>query len=682
MFSNPEKTSFFEEKDNQKKELLLEHLRSNIIGDFFFFRTPFGSKPLIYADYVASGRSVTFIEDYISNNVLPYYANTHTYTSYVGSNTGALREEARHLIKSQINGSNEDVLLFVGSGSTGAVNKLVTILKTSNWGARHSNYGQNSNNKITCLSCSHTFETDGTYLKHQEVAHPEAPLASPELPEKPVVFLSIYEHHSNILPWREADAEVIFINDDENGMLDLSQLKSELAKHKDRKMKIGSFSACSNVNGTLTDVKKVTNILKKNSALAFFDYAAGAPYLVIDMNPKGAAAIDGIFFSGHKLIGGPGTPGVLCVKRHLLGNAVPTQSGGGTVFFVTNESHIYLENPEEKEEAGTPEIVGSIRLGLVFELKSRIGASFIMKTELRHFKKMNKKLASIPNLVLLGNSNAVRLPIFSFLIKHEDKFLHYGFVSALLNDLFGIETRGGCACAGPYSLRLLGITNEKANLYKNARLEGYELFIPGFTRLSINYFFSKETIEYIYRAVEFIAKHGVWFLPFYKFDLRKKIAVHVKSKFDLKSNYSLKNLNLKNESLGAEHAQKKADPAQLREFIRIAYSTLDNVKSTYPYHELAKEFELSEEIEGLRWFMWPSEATSWVHANREVKASSRRYVKGHDKNASCEPIAVRLPAIKSGSSKNLAGTVSPKSMQISEKTIAQISRRRVIKDKY
>ena len=591
------------------KEEMLENLRQSIIGDFNLFHTPFGMKPLVYADYVASARGVDFVEKYMVNLILPYYANTHTYTSYVGAQTGSLREEARHIIKSCLNGTVEDVVLFVGSGSTGAINKMVKILKDSYWGSINGFYGQAENGKFPCLACGELFETDGPFKRHVSQKHIQN--SSNLEDERPVVFVTVYEHHSNILPWREAGADVVIIQDNEVGMLDLDHLKKELKNYASRKHKIGSFSACSNVTGIVTDVIAVADIMKEHGGLVFFDYAGGAPYLVMDVNPKGHSPVDGIFISGHKFIGGPGTPGILCAKRRLLGNSVPTNSGGGTVFLVTKHRHLYVENPEEKEEGGTPDIMGSIRLGLVMHLKDTIGDKFIQDIEFKHYKKTVKRLIEIPNFLLLGNTKAKRIPIFSFMVKHEDKFFHFGYISALLNDLFGVETRGGCACAAPYAHHLMNFPNDIVEQYNDAKIDGNELFTPGFSRLSINYFFCDYTIDYIVESLRFVCKNAIWFLPLYKFVLGQKTPIFVNSENASKKLFSLKKLHIRYQKIS--QIQKKVNPEDLKVYLKIAQRLLDKIKTkVITKEELRKEFDFTDEIEKLRWFVLPSEASQWA----------------------------------------------------------------------
>jgi selenocysteine lyase/cysteine desulfurase len=302
-----------------------------------------------YADYTASGRSIDFIEDFIRDEVMPLYANTHTETSTTGLQTTRFREDAHRTILESLNGSDEDVAIFCGSGSTAAVNKLIDIL----------------NIRLPA-------DLDDRYDLSSRI--PEH--------ERPVVFIGPYEHHSNELPWRETIADVVVIDEDPDGRIDEAHLERELVAAKDRRLKIGSFSAASNVTGIVSDTEALTTLLHHHDALAFWDFAAAAPYVQIAMNPSTAgadrgSAKDAIFISPHKFVGGPGTPGVLIVKRRLVANRVPTVPGGGTVSYVSAEDHSYIDDPVVREEGGTPAIIESIRAGLVFKLKTAVGEDTI-----------------------------------------------------------------------------------------------------------------------------------------------------------------------------------------------------------------------------------------------------------------------------------------------------------------
>jgi len=443
-----------------------DKINQAIIGSNTTISTPFGTKPLIYADYTASGRSLDFIENFIRQQVLPYYSNTHSETSMTGAQTNHFREQARETIRQCINASTNDKIIFCGSGATSAINKIIDIMQL-----RHHKSGAT----------------------------------------RPVVFIGPYEHHSNELPWRECDIDLVVIPETATGEIDLSALEAELRKFENRELKIGSFSAASNVTGLLTDVSAVASVLRKAGAFTFWDYAAAAPYVPIDASDK-----DAIFISPHKFPGGPGTPGVLVAKSHLFVNSTPVTVGGGTVLYVSPENHLYLEEPELREEGGTPAIVEAIRAGLVFDLQRKVGPSRIRDIELQHSEEIIERLGSIPNLELLGSLDNERLPIISFRIRAGSRYLHYGFVTALLNDLFGIQARGGCSCAGPYAHSLLKLDLDTSRDICRLVESGHGIYRPGWTRFSVNYFTPHEEIEYILSAIELIAEHGHKMLNQYK----------------------------------------------------------------------------------------------------------------------------------------------------------------------
>ena len=334
------------------------------------------------------------------------------------------------------------------------------------------------------------------------------------------MFVGPFEHHSNELPWRESVADVVRIPQDRNGHVDLVALEAALRAYAHRPLKIGSFSAASNVTGIVTDVGSVATLLHAHGALSFWDYAAAAPYVDIAAGRgDDPTRIDAAFLSPHKFVGGPGTPGVLIVRRELVTNRVPTVPGGGTVAYVNPEEQVYLEDPVAREEGGTPDIVGAIRAGLVFQLKQAVGTEAIRSAEESFLRRAIASWSAWPALDVLGNLDAERLSIVSFVIRRPGgRYLHHNFVVSLLNDLFGIQSRGGCSCAGPYGHRLLGIDIERSHEFEREIALGCEGIKPGWVRVSFNYFISEAVFDFIVRAVLFVATHGARFLTDYRFD--------------------------------------------------------------------------------------------------------------------------------------------------------------------
>jgi selenocysteine lyase/cysteine desulfurase len=546
---------------------LIDTIRESVIGARTPITTPFGEKPLVYADYTASGRALTFIEDYIRQQVLPYYANTHTETSYTGAQTTAFREQAREEIRRAVNGRMQDKVIFCGPGATAAINKLIDIL--------------------------------GMRLPHDLAERYDLESCIPA-DERPVVFIGPYEHHSNELPWRESIADVEAIPLTASGQICVRTLEEKLQQYADRPMKIGSFSAGSNVTGIKSDVPGVSAVLKRHGALVFWDYAAAAPYVGIDIN--GATPLDAVFISPHKFVGGPGTPGILVAKESIMNNSVPAVVGGGTVAYVTPLDHLYIEDHERREEGGTPAIVESIRAGLVFKLQQEVGTEVIERREAEFVHRAAKIFGEHPNLEIMGNPDAPRLSIMSLRFKHGDKDLHYGFVVSLLNDLFGIQVRGGCSCAGPYGHTLLGMDMEYSRAIEAEIRSGAMILRPGWVRLNFNYFIDEAEFEYLVRAITLVAEHGWRLLPFYHFDTSAGVWRYLDNKA---ADYN----SLDALSFAAYCQGDSSEPARkigLQGHLAAAEKTLLDAQ----HRDGTSNLVLSDKAEHLRWFVLPQEVAA------------------------------------------------------------------------
>ncbi|KAL3309262.1 hypothetical protein Ciccas_012192, partial [Cichlidogyrus casuarinus] len=518
----------------------------------------------------------------------------------------------REIVRKSVNASSEDVVIFQSSGTTGAIHKLIHNLS---------------------------------------------------LDKAPIVLVGPYEHHSNLLPWRHLAHRYSRLETDENGTVCLQSLKNTLEREspyaisEDRKLVV-CIAAASNITGILSNVDQISALVHRYNGLVFWDYATAAPYVPIDMNPRVAGPDkdhvykDAVYFSMHKFLGGPQTPGVLIAKKAIFasGETYPDCTGGGTVHFVNKENQKYSKDVETREEGGTPGIIESIRAGMVMQLRQSISPEYIFQKEQGIVRRAWNRLSSCQNLIVLGGSKAERLPVFSIIIRHkmlfveEGKgsisensnkaekatqnvlFLHHNFVVAILNDLFGIQCRGGCACAGPYAMDLLGISDSLAKVYENVVIrvgldlttEVKDLLKPGFARFNLAYFSTEAEQEFVLNAICFVAAHGWKFLPFYQFDIHTGEWRHR----DMTKNNDLKRLSDISYNTGVmswrrPHTNSKGPvPDSYEACLKTAMKLAETAKSYVMQVGVNKiKDSLSNEsfdhtMDRVRWFLLPSEAAA------------------------------------------------------------------------
>ena len=491
----------------------IHRIREQIIGSNTWFQTPYGQRRMTYADYTASGRNLAFIESYLMK-LEESYANTHTEDNYSGHQMTLLYHEAKARIRTLLGGDQDYSIIFTGSGATGAIHKLTQIL-----GIYEAPATKARCNKI-CDDLSEASDENKKVIDE---------LKNENNKRRPVVFTTAYEHHSNVLTWREGDCEVHEIDLDAEGTLDLEDLRKQVSdpKYKNR-MKIGAFSAASNVTGMISPVCELADMMHEYGGYAFFDYAASGPYVAIKAKRNENCYIDGLYFSPHKFLGGPGSPGVLMFHKRIYNESLaPTCAGGGTVTYVNSETQDYKDDIESREDAGTPAILQALRTALVLELKHSIGYETIETLENRFLNQALSVFHAHPNILLVGQEHPYeRLAIVSFNIRYKEGMLHPRFVTRLLNDLFGIQARAGCSCAGPYGHRLLGIDETKSNRYREVILEGFETMKPGWVRINFHYTLDEYTLAFLLKAIIFIAEYGYLFLSDYILDAGTGLWVH------------------------------------------------------------------------------------------------------------------------------------------------------------
>jgi selenocysteine lyase/cysteine desulfurase len=482
--------SFKTEKSNL--ESYFAPFREHIVGLNKTFISPYGVKKIIYADWIASGRLYLPIESKLLNDIGPYVANTHTETSITGSVMTHAYHDARAIIKKHVNAANDDVLITVGTGMTGAINKFQRIL--------------------------------GIKLNENLKEHTQVPNE-----KRPIIFVTHMEHHSNQTSWLETIAQVKIIPANNDGLPCLESLEVLLQAYNHVPIKIAAITGCSNVTGISTPYHAIAKIMHRNNGLCFVDFACSAPYININMHPDFEDEhLDAITFSPHKFLGGPGTSGVLIFNKKLYKNLVPDNPGGGTVTY-TNPwgDHDYIDDIETREDGGTPGFLQVIKTALSIKLKEQMGVQNILNREHELNAIVFDRLSKIKNLNLLAPNHTERLGVFSFFIEN----VHYNLVVKLLNDRFGIQTRGGCSCAGTYGHYLLNVDESTSKSIEQKIVAGCLIERPGWIRLSIHPTMTNQEIEFICKAIEAVAKNfPVWKVD-YEYDSIKNEFIH-KSTFN------------------------------------------------------------------------------------------------------------------------------------------------------
>jgi selenocysteine lyase/cysteine desulfurase len=481
-------TETYVAKDDEGERAFREVLQEKTVGARACIDTPFGQKRIAYFDFIASGRLFQDIEDEMNEKVLPYMANTHTESTSTGRLMTRYFHQASRRIAAYVNASEKDAVIFTGSGCTGAINKIIRVL-----GIRLPD------------------QLDDRFSLRSKI--PEE--------ARPVIFTSLMEHHSNDLAWRETIGDTVYVGFDDDGKISLDDLERKLCEYAHRPFRIGAFSAGSNITGVTTDTYELAKVLHRNGALAFFDFAAAGPYMDIDMNPvreddpeSHLAYKDGIFISTHKFAGGPRTPGILIAKKALFTNRVPSQPGGGTVLFTSPWEHDYLPDIEARESGGTPPILQAIQAGLVFDLKQRIGVARISEIKRAYMNRAYSAWKENPNITILGQSPAQGLGVLSIVVEGA----HHSLITVLLNDLYGIQARAGCMCAGPYGHELLGIDRTVSGQILAQIRQGNIGVKPGWVRISFSVANSEEDLETLLEGVNFVVENWRSFEGRYRLD--------------------------------------------------------------------------------------------------------------------------------------------------------------------
>lgn len=474
-------------ENNKNLEVYFSSFRKHIVGLDQEFESPYGKKKIIYADWTASGRLYGPIEEKLLKDIGPFVANTHTETSITGSAITLAYHDARTIIKKHVNASKDDILITVGTGMTGAINKFQRIL--------------------------------GIKLNENLKNYTNVPDE-----KRPIIFVSHMEHHSNQTSWLETIAQVEVIQSNDDGFPCLKNIQQLLNKYQHVPLKIAAITGCSNVTGIRTNYYEIAKIMHQNNGLCFVDFACSAPYVNIDMHPKDDEQyLDAITFSPHKFLGGPGSSGVLIFNKKLYKNLVPDNPGGGTVSY-TNPwgNHDYIDDIETREDGGTPGFLQAIKIALSIKLKEQMGVDNILKREHEINEIIFQRLSKIENLTILAPEHKERLSVFSFYIENA----HYNLVVKLLNDHFGIQTRGGCSCAGTYGHYLLHVDQLTSKAIEQKILEGCLMERPGWIRMSMHPTMTNSEIEYICDSIKSVAENFKIWEKDYSYNILKNEFVH------------------------------------------------------------------------------------------------------------------------------------------------------------
>ncbi len=476
-----------------KKPITLENyfapFREKTIGYNQYFKSPFGHKRIIYADWIASGRLYQPIEDKMLSEFAPFVGNTHTETNVCGTAMTLAYHKARDIIKQHVNAGQTDCIISYGSGMTGVINKFQRIL-----GLKIPEK-QRNNIKI-------------------------------KAEDRPIVFVTHMEHHSNQTSWLETICDVEVINPTDNGLVDLGHFAQLLEKYKKRKTKIAAITACSNVTGIQTPYHDIAGLIHRAGGLCFVDFACSAPYVAINMHPEGRADeyLDAIYFSPHKFLGGPGTTGILIFNAQLYDNKIPDNPGGGTVKWTNPwKEHEFIDNIEDREDGGTPPFLQTIRTALSIQLKQQMGIELMLRREEQLMDIVFPYLSKIPNVRILAGHLKHRLGAISFYI--DD--LHYNLGVKLLNDYYGVQVRGGCSCAGTYGHYLLALDEQQSHHMVDDIHKGNFASRPGWIRLSLHPTMTDEEVIYICEAIEEVAQNHTDWGKNYLYDIKSNEFQHL-----------------------------------------------------------------------------------------------------------------------------------------------------------